>query len=666
MLKGVLFNAWGRGQDPHKARTSVLLWNVIVFGIVGLLGAIAVLQYRWTDQLSAAMESRIETDLYSSMTQWNLDFYGTLSAICIALQVGPDSGARDIWNDFLQRYVVWNRKKSEQVPIENIRSNFALIESVYIWETSDLTHPQLHLLNPRANRIEDVTAPQRLDSLLARLRARSQTLPQALRAWENPAPGFSEATAEVVSPPEDILNTPMTGWQFDEGIPAIAHPLLHHARWEQHGSEISPSEAKPVDWIVVVLNWGTIQQDILPNLSKRYFRYKEEVDYSLALVSGGTPSRVIYSSDQHFPDPDQFLPDSSMNIFGPPPQTIEGHGWESLMNAENQRSGNWRSFSGPGWFPVIQYESGTRPWMLVVKHRTGSLEAVVKRVWRVNLATGLVILLLLAASVILVVFAARRLNRIALLQMNFVASVSHELRTPLTIMISAAENIADGVVEERSQIQEHSGVIIGQGRLLMDLIDRILLFAAGTSGKSLQALRLVHVSDVLKQVRGNVAKLVEASGIEVEERIPEELPPIMADPVLLAQCFQNLIVNAIKYRGESNWVGLSAELHLGSDRIREIWIHVQDHGVGISESDLPNIFDPFFRSPGMLGTHVQGTGLGLTVAKRSITEMGGRLVVTSKLHEGSTFTVQFPVAESSKSASPVVDSAEISQEARNE
>jgi len=649
MLKGDLFNTWGKAQDQHGGKASALLWNLIVVGIAGLLGAIAVLQYRWTEQLSAAMENRIETDLYSSMTRWNLDFYGRLSDICVALQVGPDSGARDIWNDFLQRYVVWNRKESEQTQIENMRSNSALVENVYIWETSDLIHPQLHRLDPRTNRIEDVTVPQHLDSLLARLRARSQTLPQALRAWEHPHPRSSDAITTAVSLPSDILKT---GWQFDEGIPAIVHPLAHHPQWEQHGNEVSPSEDKPVDWIVVVLNWDTIQRQILPNLSHLYFHSPEEGDYSLAVVSGGTPPEVIYSSDQQLPDVGQFSPDSSMNIFGPPPETIEGQGWESLMNAESQRSGNWRSFSGPGWFPVIQYESGTQPWMLLVKHRTGSLETAVRRVWRVNLATGLAILLLLAISVTLVVFAARRLNRIALLQMNFVASVSHELRTPLTVMITAAENIADGVVEEPSQIQEHGGVIIGQGRLLMDLIDRILLFAAGTSGKSFQALRPVHVPDVLNQVQRNEVRLVQAAGIDVEERIAEGLPPVMADPTLLVQCVQNLIVNAIKYRGQSNWVGLSAELHSDSGRSREIWIRVQDHGVGISESDLHHIFDPFYRSPEMLGTHIQGTGLGLTVAKHCITEMGGRLIAASKLHEGSTFTVQLPVAESSQSGAP--------------
>ena len=644
MLKAVLLNTWRKGQDWQKAKSSLRFWNVIVLGIACLLGAIAVLQYRWTEQLSGAMERRIRSNLDSSMTQWSLDLYGRLSSICVALQVGPDSGAFGIWNDYLQRYVFWSQKAKEATLIENIHSDPALIESIYIWETSNRLHPQLHLLNPQTNRIEDVAAPEILNPLLARLRARSLTLPQALRAWEMSVPA-AKATAGM-SLPVGIPNSPITGWQFDESIPAIVHPLVHHDNADHHTETINFSADKPVDWIVVVLNWKTIGERILPDLSKRYFSDKDDAAYSLAIVSGGTPSRVIFSSDDISRNLGNSLPDSSMNIFGPPPESIEGHVWESLKNAEMRKQGDSTSFSGPAWFPVIQYESGTPPWLLVVKRRTGSLESVVNRVWRANLATGLAILLLLAVSVTLVIFATRRLHRIALLQMNFVASVSHELRTPLTVMISAAENLADNVVEDPAEIQEHGEVIIGQGRMLMDLIDRILLFAAGSSGKHLQALRPVHVADVMKQVRRNVARLVQTAGIEVEERIPADLPPVMADPGLLAQCLQNLIVNAIKYRGDSHWVGLSAELHPGSGRMREIWINVQDHGMGISEQDLIYVFDPFYRSPEMLETHVQGTGLGLTVAKRCITDMGGRLVAASKLRQGSTFTVQLPVAES--------------------
>jgi len=654
MRKAVLLNTWRKIQDWQKAKSSLRFWNVIVLGIACLLGAIAVLQYRWTEQLSGAMERRIRSNLDSSMTQWSLDLYGRLSSICVALQVGPDSGAFGIWNDYLQRYVFWSQKAKEAALIENIHSDPALIESIYIWETSNRLHPQLHLLNPQTNRIEDVAAPEILNPLLARLSARSQTLPQALRAWELSGP-TAKANAGV-SPPRGIPD-PITGWQFDESIPAIVHPLVHHANADPHTEAINFSADKPVDWIVVVLNWTTIRERILPDLSKRYFTDKDDAAYSLAIVSGGAPARVIFSSDNNFSNLGNSLPDSSMNVFGPPPESLEGHVWESLKNAEKRKQGDAVSFSGPVWFPVIQYESGTPPWLLVAKRRTGSLESVVNRVWRANLATGLAILLLLAVSVTLVIFATRRLHRIALLQMTFVASVSHELRTPLTVMISAAENLADRVVEEPAEIQEHGEVIIGQGRMLMDLIDRILLFAAGTSGKRLQALRPVQVADVLKQVRRNVARLVQTAGIELEERIPVDLPPVMADPGLLAQCLQNLIVNAIKYRGDSHWVGLSAELHPGSGREREIWISVEDHGMGISEQDLIHVFDPFYRSPEMLETHVQGTGLGLTVAKRCITDMGGRLVAASQLRQGSTFTVQLPVAEALQRESTLSGSA---------
>jgi len=196
-----------------------------------------------------------------------------------------------------------------------------------------------------------------------------------------------------------------------------------------------------VDWIVILLDLETIQKTILPELASRYFGNPQKLDYKLAVITAGNPSRVIYASDPDFPDRSTSVYDSTMNVFGPPPESTEGHLWESLRNVESVRREDWRNFSGPGRFPVIQYGAGTEPWMLLVQRRAGSLEAVVKRVWRTNLITGLVVLLMLAVSVALVVLASQRVQRLARLQMNFVASVSHELRTPLTVMISTAENI---------------------------------------------------------------------------------------------------------------------------------------------------------------------------------------------------------------------------------
>jgi signal transduction histidine kinase len=581
------------------------------------------------------------------MTQWSLDFYGELSAICVALQVGPDSGAQDGWTDYLQRYSEWSRKHLAQGSLENIRSNPALISRIYIWETSERAKPRLLLLDPNSNQIEQVAIPPQLEPLLVRLEESSLSLPMALRAWELPASPNPAPEVRGQPQPSRKHDYPITGWQFDENIPAIVHPLVHHVEPLVHPKTEIPRANEPVDWIVIVLDLATIQKTVLPQLANRYFGNDQELDYKLAVVVTGKPPHVIYSSDVNFPDGNSGAYDSTMNVFGPPPESTEGHLWESLRNVESLRREDWRAFSGPGWFPVIQDRAGTEPWMLVVQRRAGPLETVVNQVWRTNLLTSLAVLFLLAASVGLVVLATQRVQRLAGLQMNFVANVSHELRTPLAVMISAAENIADGVVEEQSAIKQHGGIITGQGRLLLDLVDRILLFAASTAGKNLQFLRPVQVSEIIERTVQNVAGLAHSSGIRLEQNIQPDLPSILADPIALCQCLQNLIVNAIKYRGQSNWIGISAELQESKDSTREICIHVQDRGIGIRDSELQRIFEPFYRSPETFATNVQGTGLGLTVAQRSVNEMGGRLMVSSTIGVGSTFTIHLPVAKSS-------------------
>jgi signal transduction histidine kinase len=111
------------------------------------------------------------------------------------------------------------------------------------------------------------------------------------------------------------------------------------------------------------------------------------------------------------------------------------------------------------------------------------------------------------------------------------------------------------------------------------------------------------------------------------------------------QCLQNLVVNTVKYRGQSNWVGISAELCQDEGTKDEIRITVADRGVGICDSELERIFEPFYRSPETLASHVQSTGLGFTVALRSVMEMDGKLTVSRVLGAGSIFSIQLPVAD---------------------
>src|SRR5260370_23112658 len=155
----------------RETRKFRLCWIVVLSVMASLLVTVAVLQYRWTKQLSVAAEARIGSTLQPLMLGWHLDFYGELSAICVALQVGPDAGARDNWNDYLHRFMDWSHGSGE-----NFYANPALIENIYIWETSDRIVPRLLRLNADAAKIEISSVPEDLQPLLARLQAKSSNL----------------------------------------------------------------------------------------------------------------------------------------------------------------------------------------------------------------------------------------------------------------------------------------------------------------------------------------------------------------------------------------------------------------------------------------------------------------------------------------------------------
>jgi len=606
---------------------------------------VAALQYRWTKQLSEATEARIGSALQPLMMGWHLDFYGELSAICVALQVGPDSGARDNWNDYLRRYVDWSHAPMNHDLAENVHANPDLIKNIYIWETSDRATPRLLRLNADTGKIEISSVPEDLQPLLGRLKAKSSSLSVGLRAWEFPDSHQPKNAREATT--GSRLQLPSEpGWQFDKNIPAIVHPIVESGRRSLR-PDSQPQSENPVNWIVVILDLDFIQRRILPDLSKRYFSSGERLEYKLAVIAtGGTP-RLIYSSDPEFPRSDHSAFDSRMNIFGPALDSVEGRDWQTIKNSESLRHEEWRSFSAPVWFPVIQYTSHDEPWMLLLQHRTGPLEAIATSIWRRNLMIGSIVLLLLAFGMVLILFASRRAQKLAKLQLDFVASVSHALLTPLAAIYCTGENVIDGLVQTKSEWIAHGSIITSQASQLIDLVKQILLFASTENGTNRYTLRPLQVLGILQSVRKNVAVLVEGNGFNIEQQVQAGLPYVMGDLSALSQCLQNLILNAVKYSGRNRWIGISASIHETENHHKEVRISVQDHGSGISSSELPHIFEPFYRSPKVVDAQIHGTGLGLAVAKRIAEAMGGRLSVTSEVGVGSTFTLHLPVPRKS-------------------
>jgi nitrogen-specific signal transduction histidine kinase len=236
--------------------------------------------------------------------------------------------------------------------------------------------------------------------------------------------------------------------------------------------------------------------------------------------------------------------------------------------------------------------------------------------------------------------------QLAKLQMEFVASVSHELRTPLAVISSAADNIADGLVEEKGALRRYGSILQKQSRSMGRLVDEILLFASTEDGKNRYVLQPLQVSKIIDSVVTSTEGFVQSAGFVIDRQIEPDLPLVLGELAGISRCLENLIGNAVKYGGDHRRIVLrafssSTERGFG----REVRLSVTDRGIGIEASEITQIFDPFFRSPRVTAAQVHGTGLGLSLAKRIAEAMGGRLSVISELNAGSTFTLHLQIAK---------------------
>jgi signal transduction histidine kinase len=281
---------------------------------------------------------------------------------------------------------------------------------------------------------------------------------------------------------------------------------------------------------------------------------------------------------------------------------------------------------------------------MYARHRAGSLEAVVAQLrWR-NLAVTAGVLLLMMASVGALITYTRRAQKLADLQMDFVAGISHELRTPLTVIHTAAYNLRGKIAANPAQVERY-GVLIQQesGRLKL-LVEQVLRFSGATSGRVIQNPEPLSVPNILEETLESVKAVFQEAGCVLETHIDSVLPRVMGDSMALKQALQNLLHNAAKYgAGESHWVGVTAA-KAGSESKPMVEIRVADRGPGIPADEQGQIFDPFFRGRRALQDQIHGTGLGLNLAKKIIEAHGGSIQVKSAAMKGAEFVVRLPAA----------------------
>jgi signal transduction histidine kinase len=228
--------------------------------------------------------------------------------------------------------------------------------------------------------------------------------------------------------------------------------------------------------------------------------------------------------------------------------------------------------------------------------------------------------------------AERQLER---LQDDFVATVSHELRTPLGFIKGYATSLLREDTEwDDDTRREFLTIIDEETDRLKELIDNILDSSRLQSGTLRMEFQPLRIDTMLQDLSMRARSFDENFKIEVELK---DFPlKVNADQTRLVQVFDNLLTNAVKYAPNST---VNVTLSEQDDHAH---IEFSDHGPGIPDEDLPNIFTRFYRVPNQ-NKAIRGTGLGLFICRRIINAHDGEITAESKLDEGTTFHIYLPI-----------------------
>jgi signal transduction histidine kinase len=231
------------------------------------------------------------------------------------------------------------------------------------------------------------------------------------------------------------------------------------------------------------------------------------------------------------------------------------------------------------------------------------------------------------------------------LKTQFLANISHDLRTPLTAVITHAEILRDGILGTLTERQlESVGGIINGGRQLLEQVSEILDYARGAANQLTIAPTTFQIADVLEQACALNEALAARKGLELDTRIPSELPAVHADREKVAHVVGNLVGNALNFTPSGGRVWLSAHASGSSSQLGQLVVEVGDTGIGIAPEHHDLIFLEFAQVDSSPSRRHHGTGLGLTIARKLVELHGGRIWVESALGIGSRFFFTLPIA----------------------
>ena len=625
--------------------------------LVLLVAALGALQYRWVGQVSEAERDQLKQSLDRRAKEFADDFdreigraYQNFRPPAEFSPAAPDR--------FAQQYDEW--QASARFP--------AMLKAAYfaMQEGDDLV---LHQYQPAARTFAAIEWPASLQDLQKRLNTTMTRVTPG--ANSGGAGGFMVTTFPVLPEiPALVIAETQTIAAKGANVDALHMPGVT--------TSFMVGLRAPRKYTVLELDREFLASAVLPALAERHFSESGADRFRLSVLD--TSSRILFTRGLPTGQTlEQTKADASTGLFairiestrsamatmrgeplGQPTVMFstrlpEATGKDAIVVAKPADSRDLRM--------VIEQHSATiagsaaravglTGWTLLLQHGAGSLDAAVDRARRRNLWLSFGILGVLAASAGLVLVNARRSERLAAQQMDFVATVSHELRTPVAVIRSAAQNLAAGVVHDPDQARQYGNLIESEGRRLTDMVEQVLEYAGLSDAKRRPVSRPVDAGQLARDVVAASESLPEADGITFETQVDEGAPAIMADEDAIRRALLNLVGNAIKYGADGRWIGVTVSRGTGRDA-GHVSISIADRGRGIPAEDLAQIFRPFYRGAYARDRQIHGNGLGLSLVKGIVEAHGGRVKVASAPGQGSTFTLELPVASEVMAGTPV-------------
>lgn len=227
---------------------------------------------------------------------------------------------------------------------------------------------------------------------------------------------------------------------------------------------------------------------------------------------------------------------------------------------------------------------------------------------------------------------------------QFLTSMSHDIRTPMNAIIGMT-SIASARLDDRERVKDCLGKITTASRHLLSLINDILDMSKIENGKIVLNMEPVCLGDFMHDFVTIVQPQVNSKQLELDLSIlgiRDEI--VITDPMRLHQIMQNIMSNAIKFTGENGTVRLRMEQKACERKGYSLYeFRFSDNGIGMSEEFQKVLFQPFERAATSIVSKIEGTGLGMSITKSIVDLMGGTISVSSRINEGTTFTISLPM-----------------------